>query len=155
MASLYDLPTPLKDDGLTLICGEHVGTGASRTVYLYEPNPTNTVVKVETTRGWHQNAKEWAVWHSVKEHKKLKLWFAPCIRMSDLCVFLLQERTHPVTLRELKKELPKVPQIFTDLKAGNWGRTEAGRIVCHDYGNCLATETGMTCRLKTANWWTE
>lgn len=156
MTSLYDLPTSLKDDALTLICGEHLGSGASRAVYLYGPNPTDTVVKIETARGWHQNAQEWAVWHAIKHSKKLKPWFAPCIQMSDLCVYLLQERTHPVTLAELQRELPKVPQIFTDLKVANWGRLrKTGKIICHDYGNCFATEMGTQYRLKTAEWWSE
>lgn len=146
---LYDLPTSLKDDLLTLVCGEYLGAGCSRQVYWYN---SDTVIKIEVGKGWHQNAKEWHVWESVKNCEKLSPWFAPCIRMSDLCVYLLQARTQPVTLRELQREVPKVPVMFTDLKIGNWGRL-GDRIVCHDYGSCLATEYGMSYKMKTAKWW--
>lgn len=159
MTRLIDLPVSLKDDAMTLICGRLLGSGASRQTYEYAPNPKDTVIKVESTAGWHQNTMEWHVWHKVKEcsdkkGSELRNWFAPVIRMSDLGVWLLMERTVPVTLRELKKEVKQVPDIITDLKVGNFGRLPDGRIVCHDYGTCLAIEHGLyNYRLRPARWW--
>jgi hypothetical protein len=148
---LYDLPTSLKDDVMTLTCGELLGSGVSRQVYLYVPNPTDTVIKLQTDTRF-QNQREWAVLESVKEAPELRKWFAPCICISDLGVWMLQERTTPVTLAELNRDVPKVPRFFTDLKAGNWGRI-GKRYVCHDYGTALTTENGLTTRLKVAKWW--
>lgn len=159
MTKLYDLPISLKDDALTLICGTLLGSGASRQVYEYEPNKKDTVIKVEVGQGWHQNTKEWHVWQSLdrasdKRGEELKRWFAPVIRISDLGVWLLMARTTPVTLNELKKEVKKVPDVITDLKVGNFGRLPDGRIVCHDYGTCLAIEHGLyNYRLRPAKWW--
>lgn len=159
MVKLYELPISLKDDALTLICGQLLGAGASRQTYEYAPNPKDTVIKVEQNAGWHQNAMEWHVWQSMKnkDDKRvaaLRKWFAPVIRMSDLGVWLLMERTVPVTMRELKKEVKQVPDVITDLKVGNFGRLPDGRIVCHDYGTCLAIEHGLyNYRLRPATWW--
>lgn len=149
---LYDLPTPLKDEAITLICGEYIGEGVSRSVRAYAPSPTDTVLKLEASIGSFQNAREWAVWQAVKDAPELRKWFAPCIRISDLGVWMLQERTQPVTLKELLEKVPKVPAFFTDLKVGNWGRL-GDRYVCHDYGTALTTENGLTTRMKRAKWW--
>lgn len=160
VTTLYEMPISLKDDALTLICGKLLGSGASRQTYEYAPNPKDTVIKVEVNAGWHQNTKEWHVWQALKEHDdkgkdKLRDWFAPVVRMSDLGVWLLMARTTPVTLAELKKECPKVPDVITDLKVGNFGRLHSGRIVCHDYGTCLAIEHGLYhWRMRQAKWWT-
>jgi len=153
MTRLYDLPDSLKDDALTLL-----GSGVSRQTYVYTPNEKTTVIKLEVSEGWHQNTKEWHVWNAVKrlegKYKDLKDWFAPCVRISDLGRWLLMGRTYPVSLHELRKELPKVPDVLTDLKVGNWGRLPSGRIVCHDYGTCLAIEHGLyNYRLRPAKWW--
>lgn len=158
MTCLYDIPDPLKDDAMTLVCGKLLGSGVSRQTYVYAPNEKNTVIKLEVSDGWHQNALEWHVWNAVKrlegKHKELRNYFAPCIRISDLGRWLLMARTYPVTIRELRKELPKVPDVLTDLKVGNWGRLTNGRIVCHDYGTCLAIEHGLyNYRLRPAKWW--
>lgn len=159
MTRLYDLPDSLKDDALTLVCGKLLGSGVSRQVYAYVPNEKDTVIKLEVSEGWHQNALEWHVWNSVKrgtdtKTKELKAWFAQCVQISSLGRWMLMERTYPVSLRELKKEIKKVPDVFTDLKVGNWGRLRNGRIVCHDYGTCLAIEHGLyNYRLRPAAWW--
>jgi hypothetical protein len=150
--TLQELPIAAKDDALTLLCGELLGAGASRHVYTYVPNPTDTVIKVEMERRWFQNVKEWMVWEAVRHVDHARPWFAPAIRISEFGVFMLQERTRPVTLAELRKELPRVPAFFTDLKVGNWGRV-GKRIVCHDYGTCLTVENGLTRRMKRADWW--
>ncbi len=103
--TLQELPIAAKDDALTLLCGELLGAGASRHVYTYVPNPTDTVIKVEMERRWFQNVKEWMVWEAVRHVDHARPWFAPAIRISEFGVFMLQERTRPVTLAELRKEL--------------------------------------------------
>lgn len=149
--NVAELGITAKNDGLTMIVGKIIGAGVSRTVFEYLPNPTDTVLKVETNVCF-QNVREWLVWQAVRESKDIAAWFAPCIRISDYGGWLMQERTKPVTLEELKREVPVVPQFFTDLKVGNWGRL-GKRIVCHDYGSCLVTERGLTTRKRIAQWW--
>lgn len=149
--SIIDLVLTAKHDGLTLMVGKLLGSGMSREVYEYQPNPTDTVVKVETSVCF-QNVKEWLVWKAVKDAKVHARWLAPCIRISDYGGWLMMARTRPVTLDELKRELPRVPTFLTDLKVGNWGRL-GKRIVCHDYGTSLITENGLSTRMKRANWW--
>jgi hypothetical protein len=142
-------------DVLTFIAGEYLGAGASRDVWVCGWDP-ELVVKRETINPKHrfQNHAEYAVWESVKgtEHER---WFAPILHVSDSGLWSLQRRTRPVTLEQLRRELPLVPAFFTDLKTGNWGRLKNGRIVCHDYGLLLTAHRGLNGRMKRAKWWVE
>lgn len=142
-------------DALTLLCGPLLGTGQGREVYASPLDPT-LVVKLETVgeRQKFQNHAEWIVWEAVREQPALARWFAPCVAISYAGLWLLQRRTTPVTLAELRKALPRVPACFTDLKVSNWGRLE-GRLVCHDYGTAMTTERGLTTRTRRADWWEE
>lgn len=142
-------------DAFTLLCDELLGRGQGREVYAV-PFDRTLVVKLETVGKVQkfQNAAEWIVWESVQHDTRLARWFAPCVSISYSGLWLLQRRTSPVTLAELRKELPQVPASFTDLKVGNWGRLN-GRIVCHDYGTAMTTQNGVTTRLKRAHWWEE
>jgi len=149
--NLTELQPGIKNDALTLLCGAKLGAGVYRTVFEYLPNETDCVVKIEDGRSFH-NVTEWHVWQSAKGLKGINQWFAPCIRISSYSCFLLMTRTIPVTLAELRKNVPKVPLHFTDLKAGNWGRI-GKRYVCHDYANNLIDVHGLSTRMKIAKWW--
>jgi hypothetical protein len=145
---LYDIPTTLKDDAMTLVCGELLGTGAARQVYVCAFDPT-WVVKLDTSRGKFQNVREWAVWQNFKESAADKKWLAPVGCISDSGHWLMQRRTTPVSLIELRRLAPRVPKYFTDLKSANWGLLD-GVVVCHDYGMSLHEVASGT---KKAEWW--
>lgn len=138
-------------DGLEIIAGDLIGAGMSRRVYAAAFDPARLVVKWQQDRDHFQNQREWIVWMAIKEVKKLAAWFAPCESISPAGLWLVQRRTQPVSIEELRREIPKVPMCFTDLHVGNWGRLD-GRIVCHDYGFALTTEYGITGRMKKAEW---
>lgn len=149
---LEDLPVSVKDDALTLLCLNLLGSGISRQVYTCTLDPQKWVVKVEMeAHGYFQNVREYAVWESVRWNKNIARWFAPIHNISDNGRFMVQERTRPVRVEELRKRLPKVPTFFSDLKSDNWGWL-GKRIVCHDYGTALTTEYGISTRTRKADW---
>lgn len=153
MMKLEDLPTSVKDDALTLLCHELLGTGLSRQVYSCRLDPKRWVIKIDVNAtGYFQNVCEYKVWESVEHIAYLSGYFAPVLNISDCGRFLVQARTQPVGIDELRKRLPKVPACFTDLKAENWGRL-GKRIVCHDFGFMLTTENGLSRRMRKADWW--
>lgn len=152
MTSIYDLPISTKDDAFTLFCGNRLGGGMTRVVYEFGYGKSDFVIKCEAGQG-HQNSMEFAVWKTVSdEHKSLMRWFAPCTHISDFGRWLIQRRTRPVTIDELRKELPKVPAFFSDMKVGNWGRL-GKQIVCHDYGSYFVLHHGLTKAMRRAEWW--
>ena len=139
-------------DCVRFILGERLGGGISREVYVYRGN-TNFVIKVETEGGdLFQNVEEYRFWQDAQGCKEIKRWLAPCVRISPNGNWMIQERTMPVTLEELKKKLPRIPIFLTDCKDTNWGRLSNGKIVCHDYGTHLATSS-MRTATKKADWW--
>lgn len=147
---LQDLPNNAKDDGMTLLCLELLGSGLSRNVYTCTLNPSEWVIKVEmNATGYFQNVAEYLVWKSVRDVKKISHWFAPILNISDSGLWMVQARTRPARGNELPK---KVPRFFTDTKIANWGWFE-DRIVCHDYGTSLVTENGLTAHMQNAEWW--
>src|SRR5690606_24055767 len=131
--SLEDLPRVTLLDAMTLFCGELIGSGISRQVYVFDLDPTR-VIKFEFARTYYSNTLEAQMWSRVRDVKGIAAWFAPVYFISDHGRWMIQARTMPVTLDELRKEVPRVPMCFIALKAGHWGRLN-GRIVCHDYGN--------------------
>lgn len=146
---LSELTPPLWQDALTLLCGERLGDGISRAVFACAVNPEWVVKVCHTGDTRFQNQYEWRVWHNAQEAPDVKKWLAPCLHISQAGNFLVQRRTTPVKLDELRKLLPRVPAYLTDLKVGNWGRI-GKRIVCHDYGTALMhLPTGT----KKADWW--
>lgn len=147
---LEDLPVSMKDDALTLMCLQLLGTGMSRQVYTCTLNPSEWVVKVEMeATGYFQNVSEYLVWQSVKDAKSIADWFAPIHNISDSGHWMIQARTTSVREEELPE---RVPRFFTDLKISNWGWYQ-GRVVCHDYGRSLVTENGITAHMRKADWW--
>ena len=138
----------LPADLLTIVCGDKLGWGHGRHVYIFKPDPS-LVIKFEYEERSFQNVLEWTVWDRIKEAPSVARWFCPIVDVSAGGTILLQKRTTPCE----DKKLPKmVPAYFTDLKRGNWGLLD-GRVVCHDYGTTLLMEEGMTSRMVKAEWW--
>lgn len=141
-----DFKTAIARDLLNMVLDDMIGEGQFRCVYPWLLNE-NWVCKIERVSGHFSNVQEWDVWERVKE-TKLAQWFAPVHQISGCGILLLQSRTKPVEAHELPKQ---IPAFFCDLKAANWGRL-GKRVVCHDYGNNLLMEKGMTTRMKKAVW---
>lgn len=141
-------------DGLTLIAGNRIGYGITRDVYECVLDH-EFVVKCERNGGStvrFQNANEWSFWKQVEHRRWAARWFAPCESISYAGLWLVQKRTQPIGLEQIRRRLPKVPAFFTDLKAENWGML-AGRVVCHDYGLMLTTDVGLgSRRMRKADW---
>lgn len=139
-------------EALRFLTGEYLGEGINREVYEYGGN-SDFVVKIETANNTRfQNIMEYNFWQECRDLKWALRWIAPCIRISPNGSFLLQERTMPVAIEELRKKLPKVPVWLTDCKASNWGRLPNGRIVCHDYGTNMSMVSGLTRKMWLAKW---
>ncbi|MGZ9074138.1 MAG: hypothetical protein ACXW13_00010 [Burkholderiaceae bacterium] len=129
----------------TFILGDKLGEGVYRDVYVYAPDPSY-VIKVEKLPAEFANAKEWGVWQEL-QFNPLRKWLAPCLRISQGGVFLVQKRTMPIT----KADMPKrIPSFLTDEKAANWGRL-GRQIVCHDYAHIIRDLPG---RLRKPRTWT-
>lgn len=146
---LSELTPPLWQDSLTLLCGDRIGDGISRAVFECAINPEWVVKVCHTGDKRFQNQYEWRFWSIAEEAPDIRRWLAPCLHISHAGNFLIQQRTRPVSLAELKKRLPRVPSFFSDLKTGNWGRI-GNRVVCHDYGLALME---LTTRTRRADWW--
>jgi hypothetical protein len=151
VTAIQDVPNIMLQDMATMFAGQFIGSGLSRNVYEYGVSH-EYVIKFEFGHGDFQNTKEWLVWEYVREVPNVAAWFAPCKQISHMGRWLIQRRTTPVTIDELRKELPRVPAHFTDLKVGNWGRI-GKRICCHDYGTSLITQEGVTTKMRRADWW--
>ncbi len=139
-------------DGIRFLIGRKLGGGCTREVYVYAGNE-DFVVKIETeSSDMFQNVIEYDLWKDAQHHPDMRKWLAPCIRISPHGNYMIQERTMPVTLKELKKRIKMVPVWCADLKDANWGRLPNGRIVCHDYGTHGANRF-TSQRLQKAHWW--
>src|SRR5687767_4006985 len=109
---LSELTPPLWQDALTILCAERIGDGISRAVFECAINPQWVVKVCYSSDKRFQNQYEWRFWENVQEAPNLKKWFAPCVHISHAGNFLIQQRTQPVTLDDLKKALPRVPSFF-------------------------------------------
>ena len=139
-------------DGIRFICGEELGHGISREVFVYLGNP-DFVIKVEVnTTDRFQNVMEFNFWQDACDCSEIMKWIAPCVRISPHGNWLLQARTMPVSLAEIKRRHKRIPIWLTDSKVGNWGKLPNGKIVCHDYGTHLAVPS-MRASTKKADWW--
>ena len=136
-------------DFFHIMCGEHIGTGASRDVYALVSDP-NYVVKIETNAQSFSNIREWDLWQdALIMGEDRSNWLAPCERISSTGIVLIQKRTKPA-----KKYPEKIPVWMTDTKRSNFGMI-GNKFVCHDYGNNLMCNSGLSKRLKKADWWDE
>ncbi|MCR6656627.1 MAG: hypothetical protein NVV63_12635 [Opitutus sp.] len=147
---IEELGVVATNDIVRMFVGQPLGSGCHRSVFAHGQD-SSLVVKLESGCGTFANPQEWEVWQRVCDTAFAR-WFAPCLAISGCGAALIQRRTTPVPIETLEAELPSVPAFFTDLKVGNWGRLD-GRLVCHDYGNHLLYERGMTTRMRKAKWW--
>lgn len=137
----------VEKDFFHLMCGELLGEGAYRKVYVFAQDP-KWVIKFEEGAQSFSNIREWDLWHDAQQmHPDVRAWLAPCKAISACGSVLIQARTKPA------KTFPdKIPAWMTDTKRGNFGML-GRRFVAHDYGNNLVCNTGLTRRLKAVEWW--
>jgi hypothetical protein len=141
--SVDDLAKHTHRECANLLLDDLIGVGTHRAVYSSSLLP-DCVVKIETGPRF-ANIIEWEVWSRIQSTEFAK-WFAPCVSISPNGLILIQKRTQPAY------DFPeKIPAFFSDIKGQNWGMLE-GRLVCHDYGNNLLMERGMTRRMRKINW---
>lgn len=134
-------------DFFHFMCGDLLGSGAYRNVYVFAPDP-RFVIKIETGAQSFSNIREWDLWHDAQHMgKEVSDWLAPCVAISACGTVLQQRRTRPA------KTFPdKIPAWMTDTKRQNFGLI-GSRFVAHDYGNHLICNSGLTKRLRKAEWW--
>lgn len=139
-------PGTIAGDLLYLCVDKQIGDGSTRKVFKSSLVP-NTVFKFETTSQRFQNILEWETWEIVKTYKH-KLWFAPCLRISDCGTILVQAFCRDLEDNELPEE---IPSFFADIKRENFGMYE-GHVVCRDYGNTFLIDKGLNNKMKKAEW---
>lgn len=133
---------------IKFLCGEQIGEGLYRDVYVLKQNP-NYVVKVEAdpSRTTFANVTEWRNYIDNKDWKFLALWLASCEAINETGQILIQERVN--WNNKKRKDYPKyIPSVFTDLKLKNFGWI-GDRFVCCDYSMFVLGEVKM----KYAKWW--
>lgn len=138
----------IHEDAFNLLCGEKLGSGSFRDVFLCAVDHS-LVVKVEhgsREEDWRQfhNFREWLFWESEYE-KSVRKWLAPCIKLSPDGRLLLQKRVEPLRPHEYPK---KLPAFMTDLRINNLGWFE-GRVVACDYAYTTQTSDST---LKNVKW---
>lgn len=144
-----DIPTPLTRpeqwlDLSSMIFGDKIGSGCSRTVYTYVPDPNRFVIKI-AQEDPTDNFSEAAVWEAVKGHD-VSVWFAPVQYISKNGQLLVQRRTRPLHPCQVPR---LVPVFIDDPHSENWGMLD-GRAVVHDYAYHNLMRTGArTTRLRT------
>lgn len=137
-------PTVLRDLAY-MFCGEKLGGGVFRRVYVLRTDPTK-VVKIENRGASFCNILEWQTWEMVEYDKKRARWLAPCRFISPCGAVLIQDRTDVIREAELPKRIPHFLNI--DAKLANWGMLK-GAPVCHDYG---CQRIAMPLNLEQAKW---
>lgn len=116
-------------DFFRLMCGERLGGGSAREVFVFDADPKR-VLKFETKYASFQNVFEHDTWQWLRA-SSVGRWLAPCYALSGNGTILMQARTSPLPF---DYKLPKkVPALLGDLKSENFGLFE-GRLVAHDYG---------------------
>jgi hypothetical protein len=134
------------------VCGEKLGHGLYRDVYILKQDP-RFVVKVDngTFNGDFTNVTEWRNYINNREWKWLEKWLAPCEMITESGKLLFQVR---VDQSRPKKDFPKeIPVLFTDLKYSNFGWI-GKQFVCCDYAFFpiyFIKEGGKM--YKRARWW--
>lgn len=136
----------LYNEARSLLCGDRIGQGSAREVFVLRTNP-EYVVKIETAGGSFQNVAEWEIWSFVNGGP-LQKWFAPCEMISNCGVMLVQRRVKPLRDHELPK---KLPEFLCDLKPENYGLFN-GNFVCNDYGTMGYAIRTVSRRLVKAEW---
>lgn len=140
-------PTTNGRDLAALFLGEEIGVGTYRTVWSTNLN-AERVIKREGGDASFSNVLEWEVWQVVKDTKHAR-WFAPCYAISPCGIWMIQHRT--AEIKDIAALPKKIPAFLTDIKVPNWGWI-GDQLVCHDYGNNMLMENGLTSRMRTAHW---
>src|SRR5574344_886466 len=125
--SIYEYDNSIYYDAMTLLCDTCLGSGISRTTYMYAMDKSK-IVKVEKI-GYFQNIQEMETWNQVKNYPEYRKWFAECFYMSLSGRVLIQEYC-----KQINKLPDRIPEILADCSIYNWGETLDGRIVICDYG---------------------
>lgn len=141
----HQWPECIKADFLDLFVGAHLGSGIARDVFVYEVD-SSKVLKIEYASQSFQNAREWQIWHDLKDAPAFAKWLAPCHWISPCGMVLIQSRTMPAN----DKQRPaRMPRFLTDTKRSNYGMLK-DRFVCHDYGTAIVDYSG---RERGVDWW--
>lgn len=130
----------------SVVCGDLLGEGSARKVYVCKLN-SDHVVKVETRGGSFQNVSEWETWSWV-QGSQMARWFAPCEFISNCGSILIQKRVEPIRLNERP---PMLPAFLCDLKRENFGIL-GGKIVCCDYGTVPSAIRNASRRMVRVEW---
>jgi len=127
------------------ICGEKLGHGATRAVYVLKHNP-KYVVKIEhhPENGDFANVGEFRNYLNYSE-TFLQNWLAPCQVINETGQVLIQQRVY----NSEKKHPEKIPTVFTDTKRANFGWIK-NKFVCCDYSFLVFP---LPNKLKRAKWW--
>lgn len=124
---------------LSMICGEYLGRGVSRTVFALN-YAQDLVIKIEEERGEFQNVLEWKIWNKARETSpEVAATLAPCVDISTCGRVLIMKKTSPLVGKEVM-----LPAWLSDYGSRNMGMID-DRIVCHDYG--LVLPSGSFSRL--------
>lgn len=136
------------EDLKSLLCGELLGEGVHRKVYVYRPD--NTLVIKCATEDPTGNIVESEIWYMVKDTSIAK-WFAPIEYISRCGMFMLQRRVE----HRPKNEYPKlVPKFFGDRKYKNYGWLNGKLVACDYVGFFVASMTHKwNTKLEEAGWW--
>lgn len=136
------------DDLKSLLCGEFLGEGVHRKVYVYRPDET-LVIKcaIEDPTG---NIIESEIWDMVKE-TSIARWFAPVEAISRCGMYMLQKRVE----HRPKEEYPKlVPHFFGDRKYSNYGWLNGKLVACDYVGFFVASMSHKwSAKMEKAGWW--
>ncbi len=133
------------------LCGELLGSGLCRDVYVLKQYP-DFVVKIEAdmSKGTFANVTEWRNYINNLEWKWFSKWLAPCMLIDTTGRVLIQKRVY----HRQRKDYPKyIPSIFTDLKLSNFGWI-GDDFVCCDYSffPIYFLKVGDS-KMKFAKWW--
>ena len=136
---------------MKILCGEKIGSGLYREVFVLKENPS-FVVKVERDQstGQFANVTEWRNYIDNREWKWFAKYLASCEFISASGRILIQRRLE----HRDKKEYPKkIPAMFTDTKYKNFGWI-GNQFVCCDYSFIpfyIVRKGGK--KFKRAKWW--
>ncbi len=129
-------------------CGDLLGNGVERKVFVYDLDPTK-VIKIAVTPYSRQNIIEWETWHSLSGTKYAQ-FLSPCHRISPSGLVLIQTRIQPLPP---EMEDVKLPDFLTDFKRSNYGVLK-GKVVCCDYGsNLLLNHGAFSSKMRKPKWW--
>lgn len=132
-------------DIITLMCGELLGEGTHRDVFVYNMDP-RYVVKIQHTTDVFSNTLEFELWNYVKDTSYGK-FFAPCLWLSANGRILIQKRTKPLTDKLRPPEF--IPNFFWDVKDSNFGYI-GKQFVAHDYEYSVVNliQKGLSNKVK-------